>query len=276
MNALTPARRILLVEAEPSHQILLATILQEDGYHAEAVSSLEAALSKVHTQLYDLVLMDLLTETAPTRGDITHLHGALHLRQQCYPIPVGLLTAWQIDLAAAERAGFVFALRKPFDLDVVLRRIVDCLNAPFTPEQQQQAQVLRRFLESVSQGDEGALRRLCTPTVAFYPLTGSAFTQERAILGIDAYLAYVRLVHQRLLGFRLEHVAIFAHKGRLIARYLLSWLGLDEQRQWVTGSVQCRFRGELIAQIGEALPTQWLREALGAPQAQSEERSRLS
>ena len=106
------------------------------------------------------------------------------------------------------------------------------------------------------------MQLLCTSTVACYLLAGSLFTQERVLLGIEAYLASVRLVHQRLPDSRLEYVIIVAHQVRLIAGYFWSWQGPQEQRLQITGSVQCRFRGELIAQIGEALPTRRLQRLL--------------
>lgn len=266
MRTITIEQRILLVQDDPTLQTLLATVLQGEGYTTEAASTLEAALTKVEEQFYDLIVTELLETILPRCGD-AHLEGVRRLRQACHPTPVGLLTTWPIDLGAAERAGVAFALHLPCDLEDILRHIAANLNAPLTPEQDQQAQLLRRFLEAVSQGDQATLRVLCAPTVAYYPLTRNVFTQARAILGIDAYVAYVHLVHQRLPDSRIEHVAIFTHRNRLIARYLWSWQGPGEQRQMLTGSVQCRFRGELIAQIGEALPTERLRALLEPPQA---------
>lgn len=262
MTTITSARRILLVERDPDLQSMLAMILEEEGYAAEAVSTLETALTRVEEQLYDLILTDLLETTHPQRGNTIHLEGVRRLRQACHPTPVGLLTTWSMDLVAPEHVGVAFALQMPFDLDMILRRIADSFNPLFSSEQQHQEQVLRRFLEAVSQGDEPTLRVLCTPTLTYYPLTRSVFTPARAILGLDAYLEYVHLVHQRLPNSRIEYVVVFAYKGRLIARYLWSWQGPDAQRQIITGSVQCRFRGERIEQIGEAFPTQRLRTLL--------------
>lgn len=267
MRTITAEHRILLVQDDPTLQTLLATVLQGEGYTTESASTLEAALTNVEEQLYDLIVTELLETILPRREDATDLEGVRRLCQACHPTPVGLLTTWPIDLEAATRAGVAFALQLPCDLEDILGCIADSLNASFTPEQDQQAQLLRRFLEAVSQGDEATLRVLCTSTVAYSPLTRSVFTKKRAILGIDAYLAYVRLVHQQLPASRMDQVVIVTHKGRLIARYLWSWQGPDGQRQQITGSIQCHFRGELVAQIGEALPTQRLHRLLEPPQA---------
>lgn len=61
---------------------------------------------------------------------------------------------------------------------------------------------------------------------------------------------------------RVEQITFFAQQGRLIARYIHSWRGTRNQRLWVTGSMQCHFRGELIAQIGTTSPTPYLRKLL--------------
>ncbi len=257
------ARRVLIVEGDRDLNLLLTDLLHDAGYEAESAFSLEEALHKTNEQLYDLVLTDHLTEGPPAPGHRASLRLVRSLRQAYHPTPVGLLTTWPIDLSEAERDGFAFALRKPFDIDVVMQRVAACLNIALTPEQQQQEQHLRRLLQAVSQDDEATLRALCAPTVAYYPLTGSILTSERAILGIERYLSHVHQMHQRLKQCRIEHVHIFTQRGRLIARHLCSWQGLPGQRHRMSGSVQCRFRGEHITHIGEALPTRRLRELLG-------------
>lgn len=262
MSTLAPARHILIVEEDHQLGDMLADMLQMEGYQTDRAATLKAALSKINEQLYDFVLTDLLTHTPPPRDGRAYLNTVQQLRQQCHPVPVGILTGWSVDLNAAERAGFAFAFQKPYDIDAVLRRIADHLNAPFTPEQQQQAQILRSYLHAFSLGNEEMLRALCTPSACYYPLTRNPLTSAREIIGVEAYLAYVQQVHWRLPDLRIEHVIIFQHRGRLIARYMLSWQGPGDQCPRITGSVQCRFLGERISHIGEALPPARLREFL--------------
>ena len=133
MGTLPTTPRILLAQAEPEVQPLLAMALQWEGYTIEAVSTMDAALRQVEEQLYDLILTDLLTTTPPRSGDTTHLQGIRRLCQACHPTPVALLTTWPIDLHAAEHTGVAFALHLPEDLDAILRRIADRLNAPLYP-----------------------------------------------------------------------------------------------------------------------------------------------
>jgi CheY-like chemotaxis protein len=262
METTVPARRILIVEEDHALNAMLAGLLREEGYQADAAFTLEQALRMVEDQLYDLVLTDHLVSTPPRHGSSADLSLVHQLRHACHPTPVGVLSAWPLDQQAVERAGFAFALQKPFDIDTILRLIADFLNPTFTPEQAQQAQHLRRFLEAISQGNEAVLRILCAPTVAYYSLTHNVFTPQHAILGIEAYLVYLRLVRARLPVCRIEQVAIFAHRGRLRARHLCSWQTPVGRRVHLSWAVQCRFRGERITQVGEALPTRRLRELL--------------
>lgn len=264
MSTLAPARHILIVEEDHQLGHLLADLLQLEGYQTEVATSLTEALSNIDGQLYDFVLTDLFATAPQARQGHALLYTAHQVRQRCYPIPVGILTGWQIDPPAIERAGFAFALQKPFDIDLILHRIADYLNTPFSPEQQQQAQLLRRFLRAVSMGDGETLRGLCVPGVCYYPLTRTPLTDARQILGLEAYLTYVQQLRQRLPELRFEHVIIVLHRARLIARYSMSWQGKGSQRHWITGSVQCRFLGERISRIGEALPTKPLQELLEA------------
>lgn len=258
MNAAASGRcRILIVERDRQIRTLLATLLQFHGYESEEAATLEEALERVDGYLYDFVLTDLFGTTTQPR-----LEAVKHLQQRCHPTPVGILTGWQINQDEVERAGFAFALQKPFDLDVVLHRIAGYLNAAFTPEQQQQAQVIRRYLQALSTGDWGTLRSLCTEDVGYSALTKSAFTSEREIKGIEAYLAYARMVRRRLPDVQLEHVIIFQHPKGLIARYATSFTAPNGTPQYLAGSLICRFRGERLSLIGFAQNTQRLRAVL--------------
>lgn len=264
MSTLAPARRILIVVKDRQLGDLLVTMLQLEGYQTEVATSLAEALGTIEGQLYDLVVTDLFVTAPPDRQGTAFLHAGQQLRQRCHPIPVGILTGWPVDPEAVERAGFAFALQKPFDLDVILQRIADRLNPPFTPDQQQQAHLLRRFLQAVGMHDGETLRALCTPGVCYYPLTRTPLTDARQMIGIEAYLTYVHQLHQRLPELRFEHVVIVQQGARLIARSMMSWQGEGGQRLQITGSLQCRFLGERISRIGEALPAKRLRELLEA------------
>lgn len=140
MYVLAPlCERVLVVEHDSQVRTLLTTLLQQEGYLPDEAGSLEEALEKVDTRVYDLVVTDLFAGSAQP-----HLDTARRLQQHCRPTPVGIITGWRIDQADAEHAGFAFAIQKPFDLDAVLQCIAECLNRSFTPEEQQ-APVIRRY-----------------------------------------------------------------------------------------------------------------------------------
>jgi CheY-like chemotaxis protein len=265
MSASASNRQHILI-AEPDRQIreLLSALLDMEGYETDQAGTLEEALAKVERHLYDIVLTDTFT-ALPHQP---RWSAAQQLRQRCHPIPVGLLTAWQVDQDEAAQAGFAFVLPKPFDIDDLVRRITDRINPLLPPEQQQQAQLIRRYLRALSDGDWAAIRALCTEDVDYYPLTRSVFTTEREIKGIEAYLAYAQAARSRLSNFQIEGVVIFHHPMGLVARYVCSWQGKRSQRQWIAGSVMCRFRGERIHQIGVALNTHLLQHLLEQDQNQ--------
>lgn len=249
-DMLAHGRCILIVEEDRSIREMVSTLLHEEGYKTDEAATLTEALEQIDENSYDLVLTDLFT----TNNQPPRLIDIQGLQQRCYPIPVGILTAWRASEYEVKRTGFAFLLEKPFDLDTLLQRIADSLNAPFTAEQAQQAQVIRRALQALSAGDWETLRALCTPTLCYYPLTRSIFTAERAFIGMDAYLDYARLVRRRLPGFRIDQVVIFQHTKGLITRYRASWQGSDGAWQHIANSAICRFRGERISQIGVAQP----------------------
>lgn len=251
-----------ILVAEPDYPLgdMLTTMLRLERYDADVALTLEDALAKVDTSLYNLVLTDLFITRPPI-----HLDNALRLQGGCYPTPVGILTAWPVSPDEAKRGEFAFVLPKPFDIHVLLERIGSLLNPPFIAEQQQQAQIIQRYLNALSRGEWEALRTLCTPDVGYYPLTRSVFTRAREIKGINAYLAFAQQARSHLPDFAIERAIIFQRTKYPVTRYLASWRGPDGQRRGIAGSVVCRFRGERIFQIGVAQNTQRLQALLEAP-----------
>lgn len=124
--------------------------------------------------------------------------------------------------------------------------------------------MIQRSLQALEAGDWDTLRALCLPTVCYYALTRSAFSPEQAFIGIEAYLTYAQLVHQRLPDFHIDQVVIFQHAQGLIARYRVNWQGEDGQ-QTIVNSAMCRFSGERLRQIAVTVPTQRLRMLLEPP-----------
>jgi CheY-like chemotaxis protein len=257
-------QRILIVEQNGSIRDLLHIFLEQEGYETELAASLDEAFTKVDEALFNLVVMDPFALPNQPR-----LAAARRLKQRCIPTPVGVITGWQIPSEEAERAGFAFLMQKPFNLEDLLQRIASRLDQPFTPEQQQQASIIRQAMAAMSAGDWEALRALCMPTICYYPLTRSIFMPERALIGIEAFLAYAQLVRQQLPDLQIKQMVIFPHTRGLMARYNIRWQGHDNRRPSLSGTAICRFRGERLSQIAISLPTQRLRALLERPSQQA-------
>jgi two-component system, OmpR family, response regulator VicR len=264
-DASATGRRILIAEDDHSIVELLTTLLHTEGYETDEVATLHAAQERIEENVYDLVVADFFTRD----NQPPQLLDAQQLQQRFHPTPVGIITGWRVDQNLAKRAGFAFLLEKPFDLDELLQRIAACLDPPFTPEQAQLAHVIRRSLQALSAGDWETLCALCTPTFSYYLLTRSVFIADRALIGMDAYLAYARLLHQRLPGFRIDQVVIFQHSKGLIARYRANWQAPDGKWLRFSGSVLCRFQGERISRIGAVQPRARMQALVGQAQKPS-------
>jgi CheY-like chemotaxis protein/ketosteroid isomerase-like protein len=259
MNAAAATRQcILLAEPEPSIRALFVTLLGLEGYATDQAMTLEEALAKVEGSLYDVVLTD-----AFRRPRQSPLLGAQQLAQRAYPTPVGLLTGWPVNQEEARRAGLAFVLQKPFELDGLLHHLTAQLTAAWSTEQQQQAQLVRRYLQALGQEDWAALRLLCTPDVVYAPLTPSLFTSERTIRGIEAYLAHAQEVLRHFPAFQIERVVVFHHPIRVVARYVASWQRAGgREREQIAGSATFLFRGERLQRIGVAVNTRLLQHLL--------------
>ncbi len=103
--------RILLIENDRATREVVTAALAEDGHDVTPAATLDAAVTLLRTQVFDLVLTDdftlrpadVLTTTAPVRnaaGDT----------------PVVLMTAHPLTLDEVRAAGFSDLLTKPFDL----------------------------------------------------------------------------------------------------------------------------------------------------------------
>ena len=250
--------RILIVEHDPQIRELLATLLQLEGYAVGAVATLEQAYESVEQDLYALVLTDLFAPPSQPR-----VNAVQHLARRCFPIPVGLLTGWQVDQVEVARSGCAFLVPKPFDLDVLLQHITKHLPLPL-PAEQPQAQRVQEGLTALREQEWAVFHRLLTRDVRCVPPTGSAFVAEAAINGIESLLAYLHLVLSHLPGFQIELGVLIPRDHEVVARFQARWLGQKGQQQ-LTGALVCRFREDQIAHLEIRWNSQCLRALLALP-----------
>lgn len=115
---------VLLVEDDCSLREVIATVLKQDGFAVEAVSSAEDALRVINFKSFDCVLSDF---RLPHKDGIQMLR---ELREVNGTIPVLIMTAFgSIDMAVeAMKCGANDFISKPFDpaaLCAVIRELID-------------------------------------------------------------------------------------------------------------------------------------------------------
>jgi CheY-like chemotaxis protein len=106
-------RSILIVDDDHASAVLLAELLDEEGYRVRCAGDGQAALREVAQAPPDLVLSDVMM---PKMDGVTL---AKQLRARGWTMPVVLMSA---EVAAVDLPGVPFLL-KPLDLDDLLGTI---------------------------------------------------------------------------------------------------------------------------------------------------------
>ncbi|MFL6195015.1 MAG: response regulator transcription factor [Thermoanaerobaculia bacterium] len=114
-----PARRILLVEDEPSLVLTLADRLVSERYEVETVADGNAAVDRAVTGSFDLILLDVML---PGRDGFEVCR---ELRQRGLQIPIVMLTArgQVVDRVVGLKLGADDYVTKPFEMIELLARI---------------------------------------------------------------------------------------------------------------------------------------------------------
>lgn len=108
--------RILIVEDERAIALALSGLLSKDGYTVETATKAPAAIEKIRTSAFDLVLTDLSLGSGGTGMDV--LAASKSLRRET---PVIMITAFGTEKVAVEaiKAGAEDYVPKPFDNDEI-------------------------------------------------------------------------------------------------------------------------------------------------------------
>ena len=109
--------RVLAVDDDPAHGRMLAAMLGHDGHQVSVVGSAEAALERMASNEFDVVVSDLLLG-----GRLDGWHLAERVRQERPGVRVCLVTGWgaEIDPTDAARRGVDAVLAKPYGLGELL------------------------------------------------------------------------------------------------------------------------------------------------------------
>ena len=118
-EASAPARRILLVEDEPSLVLTLTDRLLSEGYEVEAVGDGDAAVDRGVAGSFDMVLLDVML---PGRDGFEVCR---ELRQRGVQIPIVMLTArgQVVDRVVGLKLGADDYVTKPFEMIELLARM---------------------------------------------------------------------------------------------------------------------------------------------------------
>jgi two-component system phosphate regulon response regulator PhoB len=120
-----PSHNILIVEDEPEIGTLIHLNLEKSGYRTTLVESGEAALSHIHTNPADLILLDLMLPGI----DGLEVCRRLQWKQQTRDIPIIMLTARgeDTDIVTGLELGAVDYIVKPFSAKVLVARVRSAL-----------------------------------------------------------------------------------------------------------------------------------------------------
>ena len=242
---------ILLIEDDTDTQMLLAHLLREEGYQVTGASSKDEALGLVNALVFDLILTDTFRLAGQT--PLGSIEEVLLLAQ---PIPVGVITAWEVAETEAQQQGFACLLLKPFDLDAVLAAVASCLHSSFTPEQERQAEIVRRLFAALESHDIKACLALCTEDIVYYPPSIRRGPFDRQLSGKANFRALLEEGLAYFGGLRYEGPLICASPFGLAVRYGMRWTGSDGTAHQRTYPMLIYFAGNRIAQFGRQFPAQ--------------------
>ena len=234
--------RLLLVEHDSGVRDLLHALLTSEGYAVSLAPAPPEALALMGEHPFHLVLTDLFK--GPPLEPFSSIEP---LRAEAHPTPVAVITGWNLAEETIKQRGFAGLIRKPFELEEVLRSIAACLPAPFSPEHTCQEQVVQAYFAALNARDWEALAALCTYGVTHrlpvdLPLAAT-------ISGKAAFVTYAQAALSRVPGIFYEEVLVAPEAHSLAARASSVWRGPADNLHRQTSTLHFRFQGERICQI---------------------------
>lgn len=212
---------LLVVEADLALQLIFQEALAEMGYVSTLASSVEHALRLVNQQPFDLILTDLFFRPGQTPPE---MWAALYpLLALAHPVPVVLCTAWAVEEIDVREEGFAGLVRQPFDLDHLVTTVAECLNQPWTPAQQQQAEAVHRLATGFIQRDAGVLVARCTDEVRFFPWLVPVYPFARSAVGRAAVRTYLQEAMAYLGAYQIDGVQLSPCPHGVAMRLQVHW-----------------------------------------------------
>ena len=115
------AKKIMIVEDDPSISDYLVTLFNDQGYQTCTASSGDEGLEVIKTENPDLITLDF--EMPESWGNI--FYRKIQKQERLKDIPVIIISGLDAEFPDLEKA--VATLRKPFDKDELLKIVRDTL-----------------------------------------------------------------------------------------------------------------------------------------------------
>ncbi len=209
---------LLVVQADPSLQLILQQALAEMGYISTSASSLDQALRLIDQRPFDLIVTDTFSRTG--QEALASLRPLLALS---HPLPVVLCTAWPLTETVVRHEGFAGLVQQPFELDHLITTVAEGLNQPWSPAQLRQAEVVKRYVAYFALGDVEAMVSVYTEEVQLYPWIVSAYPFARPVAGCAAARVYLQELLQYFGDLQTALVQLYSCPLGVAARMLLHW-----------------------------------------------------
>lgn len=263
-----PSPRLLVVDDDSELRLFLQDLLSEEGYLVDIGATMDEALALIDSNVYHLIITDLLTHSSTDP-----LRSAVQLNVRAHPTPIAALTGWNVSPSEVARAGLARLIPKPFDIDNLLAIIAECLATPLNPEQQRQAEVVRRYCEAINANDFDACLATCASDVRVYPPERSLWSSADPKIGRAAFRAHLEGGIRSTPHMRFDDYLIHPQPSGIALRCVKSWASptFPTGRATVAGSLYFQFAGERISQITMRCQSESLRalplEAVYVPSA---------
>jgi DNA-binding response OmpR family regulator len=236
---------VLVVEDDTDLLDLLTLLLREEGYLVTSASSLEQAMALLEQRTFHFILSDLFRQTS-----VDLLANIEPLRERAWPIPIAIMTAWNISEETARQRGFAGLIRKPFDIDHLSATIATCLNTPLTTKQVDQARTIERYYAALNSHDSATAASLCTEDFTYFPSTLSINPSQTEVRGRETYRAYLEDIFRFYRNLQAEIGSIAAHPRGLAVHHVMRWQGADDTPRYQVSGIVFAFAGDQIAQLG--------------------------
>jgi CheY-like chemotaxis protein len=234
--------RLLLVEDDPEIPHIVRDTLEEEGCIVTPTPSLPASLALLSEQSFHLVLTDLFQSSGQEPLQSIHL-----LLAEAVPTPVGIMTAWPVPVDAAAQAGIAFLLRKPFELDDLVRSVQRELTP--SPGHERQSYLVEQFFAALGERNWKRLGLLCLPDLVIVPLSAPPLVDADSRRGLLSLRAALEQRFRLLPGYTFEDVRVNGRPLGVAARYTTRWQSRDGIIHHLVGSMHFRFQDDRIAQI---------------------------